>query len=129
MDPNKLFQISIKGLVFNDEGKVMLIKEKTGVWDLPGGRIEQGQNFKETLERECVEELGVKCEVLDKTPFFAWVAQNKTERWQAILCFRIKLESTDFKESDECVGHDFFDKNSLDSINLVPQTKNIKEWL
>ncbi|RJQ32037.1 NUDIX hydrolase [Candidatus Parcubacteria bacterium] len=129
MNENKLFQISIKGLVFNDEGKVLLLHEKKGVWDLPGGRLEQGQNFKETLERECVEELGVKCEVLDKTPFFAWVAPDNSDRWRAMLCFRIKLESFNFKESEECVGYDFFDKNSLDSINLVPQTKDIKNWL
>jgi len=30
MNENNLFQISIKGLVFNDEGKVLLLREKKG---------------------------------------------------------------------------------------------------
>ena len=125
---NKLFQISIKGLIFKDK-KVLLLRERKGTWDLPGGRLQHGENFEQTLKRECEEEIGVQCEVLDKQPVFSWVAQDSVGVWRVLLCFRIKPEHFDFKQSDECIGYDFFDKDSFDSINIVPQIRQLKDFL
>ena len=30
-------KIDTRGVVFNDEGKILLVQEKTGLWSLPGG--------------------------------------------------------------------------------------------
>jgi hypothetical protein len=51
------------------------------------------------------------------------VAQDSAGIWRVILCFRIRPEHFDFKASAECIGYDFFDKDSLDAINLVPQIR------
>lgn len=125
---NKSFQVSVKGLIFKDK-KVLLLHEQKGTWDLPGGRLQHGENFEQTLKRECEEEMGVQCEVLDKQPVYSWVAQDSVGIWRAILCFRIKPEHFDFKQSDECVGYDYFDKDSLDAINVVPQIRQLKDFL
>lgn len=125
---SKSFQISIKGLIFDGE-KILLLHEKKGTWDLPGGKLEHGESFKQTLERECKEEMGVDCEVLDRNPFFSWTARDQDGVWRVMLCFRIKLEHFNFTKSDECVGYDFFDKNTIDNINTVPQIKLLKDFL
>lgn len=93
MDENKIWQVGIKGLVFNDEGKLLLIQEANGKWELPGGRIEHGEAFHETLKREIKEEMGVECEVLDKQPHWAWHQQTEDGRWKVLLGFRTKLTS------------------------------------
>ena len=113
IDENKTWQVGIKGLVFNDEGKLLLIQEPNGKWELPGGRIEHGETFHETLKREIKEEMGVECEVLDEQPYWAWHHQMDDGRWKILLGFRTRLTSFDFIKTEECVDSKFFDKQEL----------------
>lgn len=46
------------GLIFNSEGKVLVIKRK-GKWDLPKGRIEDGEDSEIAAVREATEETGI----------------------------------------------------------------------
>jgi ADP-ribose pyrophosphatase YjhB (NUDIX family) len=54
------FQVGAKALVRNTEGRVLLAKSSSGRWDLPGGRINIGEQVEEALRREIREELGVE---------------------------------------------------------------------
>ena len=60
---HKLFQVGVKALVTNKNGKVLLLKAAKGFhdahWDLPGGRIEDNQTPEDALRREIEEEIGV----------------------------------------------------------------------
>lgn len=60
---HKLFQVGVKALVTDSEGKILLLKAAKGHhdahWDLPGGRIEDTQTPEEALRRELEEEIGV----------------------------------------------------------------------
>lgn len=61
----QLFQIGIKALVQNKDGKVLLLgmskwKGEPAYWDLPGGRMDPGETFIATLKRELHEELGLE---------------------------------------------------------------------
>jgi 8-oxo-dGTP pyrophosphatase MutT (NUDIX family) len=123
------FQVSVKGLVFDEAGRVMFLEEERGTWDLPGGRLEPGEGLIACLLRECGEELGVKCVVLDKTPYCAWTRWNKEKEWRVMICYRIKPEHFDFKTGKECVGYKFLKKTELDNYNLCPQTRGIKDWI
>lgn len=57
-----IFQITLKLFVYNPEGKLLVLKDrKSGLGDLPGGRIDQGEIYSplpEILRREVKEELG-----------------------------------------------------------------------
>jgi len=47
------------GLVFNPRGEFLAIK-RNGVWDLPKGKLEKGEDFPEAALREVEEETGLK---------------------------------------------------------------------
>ena len=67
MANEKLFYVGVKALITNDAGKVVLFRAETSrhqlqtepYWDIPGGRMEQGETITETLRREVKEETGL----------------------------------------------------------------------
>lgn len=59
MSPHPL---SIKGVVIHD-GRVLLLRNGRGEWDLPGGRPDPGEDFPAALKREVREETGLDVDV------------------------------------------------------------------
>ena len=57
----KLFYIGVKALIFNKHtNKVLMLKRAgMGYWDLPGGRINQGESMNAALKREVKEEANI----------------------------------------------------------------------
>jgi len=57
--------IGVFATVFDTDGKVLLVKQNYGAleWACPGGRLEQGENLIEGIEREALEESGCRIAV------------------------------------------------------------------
>ena len=55
--------VSVAGLVTNEEGKILLVNSPWRGWEYPGGLIEPGETFQEALHREIREEAGVEVEI------------------------------------------------------------------
>jgi 8-oxo-dGTP pyrophosphatase MutT (NUDIX family) len=49
---DKLWPVSVKGVVFNKRGEVLLLKNPREEWELLGGRLEPGESPQECLMRE-----------------------------------------------------------------------------
>ena len=109
--------------------ELLLIQEKSGGWELPGGRLEHGEDFHTALQRECQEEMGVPCDVLDKTPYWAWSTLGGDGIWKVVLCFRIALPHLDFTRTDECAEWGFFDANSVAGVKLTKQLQPLLDHL
>ena len=50
--------LSVKGVVLH-QGRVLLLLNERGEWDLPGGRPDAGEDHREALVREVKEEAGL----------------------------------------------------------------------
>lgn len=64
-----LYRISIKCLIRNDKGEVLVVKETDrDWWDLPGGGMDHHENIKSAIARELKEEVGLEgdftCDVI-----------------------------------------------------------------
>lgn len=92
-----LYRISIKGLVRNEKGEVLVVKE-TGRewWDLPGGGMDHGENIKVAIAREMKEEVNLNGDftysIIDVDDP-AYLSMH--DFWQVRLIFEVKpLEMT-----------------------------------
>jgi sugar-specific transcriptional regulator TrmB/8-oxo-dGTP pyrophosphatase MutT (NUDIX family) len=74
---------TVKALIARD-GKVLLTEDEKGKWEMPGGRIEDGESVKDTLGREIKEELGVELLDIDKPIHdfeFSYAKPDKAETY------------------------------------------------
>ena len=56
-----LFRVSIKCLIRDADGKVLVVKEAGRTWwDLPGGGIDHGEDIRTAIARELSEEVGLR---------------------------------------------------------------------
>lgn len=61
-----VFGLSVRVFLTNDEGKILILKRSTdsktnpGKWELPGGKVDQGESFDQALIREVHEETQLK---------------------------------------------------------------------
>lgn len=61
-----VFGLSVRVLLTNEEGKILILKRSTdsktnpGKWELPGGKVDQGESFDQALIREVHEETQLK---------------------------------------------------------------------
>jgi len=83
MTNEKLFHVGVKGLIENKDGKILLLlapgwaKNNTVAhWDIPGGRVSEGEDVLITLRREIEEETGVR-ELIDSEFFTAIVSNHE----------------------------------------------------
>ena len=53
------FPVSIKG-VLEVGGRIVLLRNERDEWELPGGKLEPGEDPRECVERELFEELNVR---------------------------------------------------------------------
>lgn len=59
------FKLSCHAVIFNQQQQVLLVRATYGScnWGLPGGALEPGETIHQALERECLEELGLKVRI------------------------------------------------------------------
>lgn len=92
-----------------------------GVYELPGGHIEFGEDMVEGLKREILEEFGMHIEVGD--PFFVFTYENKTKQSHSIeviyfATFTEPIENVQLDPIDHS-EYGWFAEDDLDKIMAV----------
>jgi len=123
------FQVSVKGLFFNQEGKIMMILDDEGYWEPVGGRVQKGEDLIEGLKRECLEETGLVCEVVDSQPMIVYSAIDEDGRARIMVYYKIRMASTDFTPGSECLDLKFYTKEEIRHLKLASQIKKLPDLL
>ena len=143
METFKSKHVGCYGIVYNDDGQVLLIKKSRGAYkdklDLPGGGIEYGESADDTLKREFEEEVGLKIENYKLrtvvTNYVVWsLDETHLEDLQHIaIIYDVTLDKSSFdkikKDADglDSLGAEWYDVDSLNIEDLSPLAKVIKE--
>lgn len=123
--PNWEYRKAARAVVFDKEGKIGLLHVTSkNYYKFPGGGIEEGEDIKIALDRECEEELGVQVEVLEETgSIVEYRAQFKLH--QTSYCFLAKTSSNknapNFTDEEKLSGFEIVwvePKEALCLLNL-----------
>jgi len=63
---NHVYGLAVRVLLTDQDGKILILKRSTdsktnpGKWELPGGKVDQGESFDQALIREVYEETNLK---------------------------------------------------------------------
>jgi ADP-ribose pyrophosphatase YjhB (NUDIX family) len=125
---NCYYRVSVKALIYNEEGKFLLCKEETWVWDLPWWGLDHFENPIDWLKRELKEEMWLETTYINKKPKYFFTAHRITSEkrpWVANICYEVKVKDLNFIKSDECVEIWFF---SSDEIKNIKALENVVEF-
>jgi 8-oxo-dGTP diphosphatase len=95
---------AVKGIILND-GKALIIKREdndevaAGTWELPGGKIEFGENLESALIREAKEETGIDIDV--ERLFYACTFLTSPTRQVVILAYLCNTKEKNVSLSEE----------------------------
>ena len=110
------FRLAAKAFVIDDNRFLILKRtpkdvQKPGIWEIPGGRLELGEDPREGLKREVREEAGIDIEVLH--PLNVRHFTRDDGQTITMLIFLCKALNNDIRISKE---HSAFEWAPLDMI-------------
>lgn len=116
---------AVKAIIYSSDGHVLLQQRDytsgilfPGCWTFFGGQVEAGENLKDALQRELLEELGcVPGQVEDELFRWAWLGEPPAQNY----FFPVFCEvNNDALELNEGQAMSWFSIEGLKDINLTP---------
>lgn len=101
---SKTYGLTVRGIIKNDSDEILIVKRHPKsrtdpeMWELPGGKVEKGEDFEYALVREIKEETNLDCTVGD----FCEAVQNDYMHKRTVqLMMYLDNISGDVKISEE----------------------------
>jgi 8-oxo-dGTP diphosphatase len=110
--PMSAAPVSVKGILIH-QGRVLLLLNERGEWDLPGGRPDPGEDHRAALKREVQEEAGLIVEVGEALGDYLF--EVLPGRFVRILPFVCRLTGG----SDVVISHEHLETHWLPIVELA----------
>lgn len=108
----------VGGLAYDDEGRLLLVRRANepgrGLWSIPGGRVEPGEDDAAALVREMREETGLD---VVPGPLVGRVARGPF----AIADYRCTVAGGALRAGDDALDARFVDRAALTALPLVDE--------
>jgi 8-oxo-dGTP pyrophosphatase MutT (NUDIX family) len=91
--PSSIYRVSLKAIIRNEKGEVLVVREKGDGWSFPGGGMDHGEDEQMTLTRELYEEVKITA------PFTYQIIGTETkfveqyDTWLMWLVYEVTVES------------------------------------
>lgn len=132
MKEEKKFYVALKGLIFcNEEFLVIQRSNKSRgeiyYWELPGGRMEFGEEPEETLLREVKEETGLRIEPI--CPLNLWTFFREKTTQLVGINFLCMTAEKDVQLSEEHIDYRWIKEENILDFDFHPTVKSeIEKW-
>jgi len=113
------FRIAVKSFIVNKDNEVLLVRRrdndphKPGVWEVPGGRLEPGEDPFEGLKRETEEEAGIGIEILNPLKIHHFTREDGQKI--TMITFLCRPDSRSVSISNEHTHHEWVKLDKAES--------------
>lgn len=120
-----LFRVSLKAVIFNEDGHVLVVKENgRDWWDIPGGGLDYGESIKDTLGRELYEEVSLQGNfeyetILAEDPRYL----SSRNLYQMRITFLVKPENLVFEAGEDGDEIMFVNPLEFEGSELITERK------
>lgn len=122
------YRVTAKALVFDGAGRLLVLKNDNGNWELPGGGWEHEESFEECLTREVQEELGVEVRSVGGV-LFMYRGHNVRRGFQTLrIAAPVRLAGHDFELGDDMQEAKFVGLDEFKGLNLVVDEGDIEKY-
>lgn len=113
-----LYRVAAKALVVRS-GKILLVKERRGFYGFPGGGVECGENFSQTIIRELHEEIGLDIveSQIAENPHFIMSGHVVDKIPRLMLYFKVTTDENPTEQELPFIWADMDEFDELDIAN------------
>lgn len=117
------FSIGAFAIIFDKEGRILLSHRlDLDIWNLPGGKVENGELPNEAVIRETKEETGLDIEVEKLVGIYGKKYKN-----EIVFSFKCKVIGGVLRITKEADKHEYFEIENI-PVNTIPkQVERIKD--
>ena len=128
------YGLTMRGIIKNSDGEILILKRHPqsrsdpDTWELPGGKIEEGEFFDDALVREIKEETNLDCRVGDLA--IAVQHDYSFKRTVQLIMYLEDVEG-EFKISDEHTDGKYASIDEIRNLELSGCFKKVldgKDW-
>lgn len=94
--PDAFYRVSLKAIIRNDAGEVLVVKENGSKWTLPGGGMDHGETTHDALKRELFEEALITSDFKAKLINTASLYLEKREAWLLWLVYEVEIDRLEY---------------------------------
>jgi len=119
--------IELAGNLLIEEGKLLLLYRKDEEhWEVPGGKVEEGESPTQAAVREVEEEIGVDVEL--EKPFYTgeFMKDGEMYLWHGYIA---STEDEPDIQEEKFSELEWIDEERLDEIDLAPNLSQIEPAL
>jgi len=121
------YRVSVKALIVNDEGKLLLAKESDGTWDFLGGGLDHNEDPAVALKREIHEETGLQVTNISLLPrYFITAERPEKNTFVANVFYETWVRNLDFTPSHECEELRYLSPQEIRELKTLP---NVDKFL
>ena len=127
--------VAAGGIIFNSDGKTLLVKNPRKGWEFPGGIVEQGETILQGLLREIKEETGLQVRIQNIAGIYSRISRKKgyngVDKMPTIVVvdFLCQYLSGQLTTSAESIDMDWFSIEEAKKIIHVEQNVRFERAL
>jgi 8-oxo-dGTP pyrophosphatase MutT (NUDIX family) len=123
------YRVTAKALIFDESGRLLVLKNDNGNPELPGGGWEHHESFDVCLHREIQEELGAEVVSVGNV-LFMYRGHNVPRGFRTLrIAAPVVVSSQEFSLGDDIQEAKFVDKDEFMGLNLMVDEGDIEKYI